>query len=87
MVTAIRKSTIDTDTKNEIKHNIKVSNQITREKNKRDPRNKFNTNLKNDNKNIHINNYLKCKWIKCSNQKTDWLNRFFKTPDLWTNTN
>ena len=35
MVTAIRKSTIDTDTKNEIKHNIKVSNQITREKNKR----------------------------------------------------
>jgi len=35
MVTTIRKSTIDTDTKNEIKHNIKVSNQITREKNKR----------------------------------------------------
>ena len=22
---------------------------------------------------IHINNYLKCKWIKCTNQKTDWL--------------
>ena len=24
--------------------------------------------------NIYINNYFKCKWIKCSNQKTDWLN-------------
>ena len=22
-------------------------------------------------KNIHINIYLKCKWIKCSNQKTE----------------
>ena len=26
--------------------------------------------FKNGNRNIHINNYLKCKWIKCSNQKT-----------------
>ena len=25
---------------------------------------------KNGNKNIHIDNYVKCKWIKCSNQKT-----------------
>ena len=23
-----------------------------------------------DNRNIHINNYFKCRWIKCSNQKT-----------------
>ena len=45
MVTAIQKSTIDTDTKKEIKHNIKISNKITREKNKRDPKNKFNTNF------------------------------------------
>ena len=43
MVTAIQKSTIDTDTKRETKHNTKVSNQITREKNNRDPENKFNT--------------------------------------------
>ena len=26
--------------------------------------------------NIYINNYFKCKWIKCSNQKTDWLNGY-----------
>ena len=26
--------------------------------------------LKNGNRNTHIDNYLKCKWIKCSNQKT-----------------
>ena len=26
--------------------------------------------LKNGNRNIHINNYFKCKWIKFSNQKT-----------------
>ena len=27
-------------------------------------------NSENGNRNIHIDNYLKCKWIKCSNQKT-----------------
>ena len=27
-------------------------------------------NEQNGNKNIHIDNYLKCKWIKCPNQKT-----------------
>ena len=26
--------------------------------------------LENGNKNIDINNYFKCKWIKCSNEKT-----------------
>ena len=26
--------------------------------------------LENGNRNIYINNYFKCKWIKCSNQKT-----------------
>ena len=25
---------------------------------------------------MHIDNYLKCKWIKCPNQKTGWLNRY-----------
>ena len=27
-------------------------------------------NKENGNRNIHIDNYLKCKWIKCSSQKT-----------------
>ena len=27
-------------------------------------------NYKNGNRNIYINNYFKCKWIKCFNQKT-----------------
>ena len=26
--------------------------------------------LKNGNRIMHTNNYLKCKWIKCTNQKT-----------------
>ena len=26
--------------------------------------------LESSNRNIYINSYLKCKWIKCSNQKT-----------------
>ena len=26
--------------------------------------------LENGNRNIYINNYFKCKWIKCSNEKT-----------------
>ena len=25
--------------------------------------------------NTYINNYFKCKWIKCSNQDIIWLNR------------
>ena len=24
----------------------------------------------NENTNIYVNNYFKCKWVKCSNQKT-----------------
>ena len=33
-------------------------------------------NQENANRNICINNYLKCKWIKCTNQKyrlTEWI--------------
>ena len=30
----------------------------------------------NGNRNIYINNYFKCKWIKCSNQKTNRLNGY-----------
>ena len=26
--------------------------------------------IKNGNKNIYINSYFQCKWIKCSNQET-----------------
>ena len=30
---------------------------------------------------ILINNYLKCKWVECPNQKKDWLNGYKnKTP-------
>ena len=32
--------------------------------------NKKTQNLENGNRNIHINNNLECKWIKCPNQKT-----------------
>ena len=75
-VTTNQKSTIDTHTKKkkESKHNTKVSHQITREENKRGSEEKIPTvtnskQLKHGNRNIHIDNYLKCKWIKCSNQK------------------
>ena len=33
--------------------------------------------LENGNRNIYINNYFKCKWIKYSNQKTqtEWIQK------------
>ena len=31
---------------------------------------KANQKRENDNRNIYINDYFKCKWTKCSNQKT-----------------
>ena len=76
IVTANQKFTIDihTEKKKQSKHNTKDNHQITRE-NKRGREEKRLTKthpkqLRNGNKNIHIDNYLKCKWIKCSNQKT-----------------
>ena len=66
--------------KKELKHNTKVSHQITREEDKRGKeekkayRNKSKAVTNNGNKNMHINNYFKHKWINCSNQNTDWLN-------------
>ena len=67
--------------KKQPKHNIKDSHQITREKNKREREQKrpTKTNPKqflNGNTNIHINNYLKCKWSKYfnNNKNIDWLN-------------
>ena len=75
MVTANQKSKIDIHTKKkkEYKHNTKDSHQITRNENKRgkeikDLQKQIQNNLKNGNKNIHIDNNL--KQIKCSNQKT-----------------
>ena len=75
MVTTNQKSTIDTHTKKkkESKHNTKVSHQITREENKRGSEEKIptKTNPKQLTKwNININDYLECKQIKFSNQKT-----------------
>ena len=78
MVTTNQKSATDThiQKKKQSKHNIKDSHQITG-KQKRKGRKKT---YKNKSKTIkmavrtHIHNDLKCKWIKCSNQKTDWLN-------------
>ena len=37
------------------------------------PIEKTQDNLENGSRIIHTDNYLKCKWIKCTNQKTDWL--------------
>ena len=37
---------------------------------KRNYKDKPITIKKNGNRNIHIDNYLKCEWIKCCNQKT-----------------
>ena len=33
--------------------------------------------LENGSRNIHINNYFKCKWIKCSKQKrlAEWIQK------------
>ena len=41
----------------------------TREK--KDLQKQTQNNQENANRNIYINNYLKCKWIKCINQKTE----------------
>ena len=71
------KTTIDTHTqkKKQPKHKTKDGRQTRREENKRGREEKRPTKtnqeqLENGNRNIPIDNYLKCKWIKCSNQKT-----------------
>ena len=67
MVTTNQKSTINTQTtkKKSSKHNAKDSHRATREENKRReekrPTKHIQNNQQNGNKNIHINNYLKCK--------------------------
>ena len=70
METANSKTTIDTHTqkKKQPKHNTKNGHQTTREENKRGREEKgckkTNPKQENSNRNTHINNYLKCKWIK-----------------------
>ena len=79
MVTANKKSTIDiqTNKKKQSKHNTKDSHQTTREEGKKKEQQKqIQNSEKNGSKNIHINNDLKCKWTKCPNQETDWLNGY-----------
>ena len=63
------------------KHNTKFRHQITREKIKKSQEKRrgreekrltkqIQNNALNVSKNIHVDNYLKGKWIKCFNQKT-----------------
>ena len=57
--------------KKQLKHNTKDGHQ-TEENTMEEGRKKtYKNKLKQDNckRNIHIDNYLKCKWTKCSNQK------------------
>ena len=75
-VTTHQKSIIDTLTnkKKQSKYNIKDSHQTTREENKKrreekDQQKQIQNNQQNGSKNTHIENYLKCKWTKCCNQK------------------
>ena len=71
-----QKSTADTHTKKkkQSKHITKDRYQITGEGEKR-PSKIPKTNNKMAIRNIHIDNHLNCKWIKCSNQKTqiEWI--------------
>ena len=48
---------------------MEIYGQEIQEK-KKDLQNQPQIIKKNGNRNIYINNYFKCKWIKCSNQKT-----------------
>ena len=66
---------ISTKKKKESKQNTRVSRQITREPKRKGRKKKhlqklIQNNEQSGNKNMYIKNYLKCKWIKCSNQKT-----------------
>ena len=75
-VTANAKSTINTHTNKKSNPNITLKILIrpqekrTKEKKKKDKQNKFKTINKKGNKNIYINNYLKCNLTKYPNQKT-----------------
>ena len=50
---------------------IKPQEKRTKEEGKKkDLQKQTQNNQENGNRNIHFDNYLKCKWVKCSNQKT-----------------
>ena len=51
------------------KHQITREEENTRGKGKKSYKNKSKTIKHNISKNIYVDNYLKCKYIKCSNQK------------------
>ena len=77
MVSTKQKSITAIHTKKikESTHKIKDIHQITREENKRrkekkDLQNQIQNNEQNGKRNIHIDNYLICKWTKYSNQET-----------------
>ena len=50
---------------------------LDRKHKKKRPKKQTQNNKVNSNRIIHINNYLTCKWAKCSSQRTtDWLNGY-----------
>ena len=74
-----QKSIIDTQEKKErYPNNTKASHQITMRKKRMEPKKTYKINEKYGCKDINVNNYFKCKWTKCSNQKTEWLNGYQK---------
>ena len=44
--------------------------RIKKEQKKKNLQKQTKKHCENNNRNIDIDNYYKCKWIKCSNQKT-----------------
>ena len=72
-----KSKTYNTHTKTERNPNmklkvvIKLQRKSTKEgRNKEELQKQPENNEQNGNKYIPINNYFKCKWTKCSNQKT-----------------
>ena len=53
-----------------LQKNVKGTYIVKKCEKKKEVQNPPQTIKKNGNRNIYINNYFKCKWIKCSNQKT-----------------
>ena len=79
MVTANQKFVMVIHTKKVSKHNTKDRHQITKEEREE---NIYKTQIQNyqqnGNKNPHIDNYLKYKWNKCSNQRhrlAEWIQK------------
>ena len=78
--------------KKDSKQNTKLNHQITKKENKRRRAKTPKKKKKSNTVNIHTNNYLKCKWIKCSNQNTRqeyWSGVLLPSPKIctWTLSN